>query len=416
MRIIFLSFLLFAGFSASSQSLQQLYSASKKSYEDKDFASFLKQTKTLDSLRPSHPAFTYNLAVAYAANNFKNESVAILKKAILMNNKTEFETAEEFSFFAGSNEFKQLIQLKSDLDKPVISSQKVISLSEKDLHPEGLVFLQKNNIWLAGSIHKRKIVAFDPKTGSCSDWLKTDDMLAVFAIKPDSDEKYLWAATSAMPEMLGFSKEIDGNAEILKIEIATKKIVKRFKTNGKHVFGDIAISKKGEVFISDSASPIIYTIKNNELSVWLNLEKEAFNLQGITFNADFSQMYVADYLKGIMSIPMAKPQSFKWLKFPENTASKGIDGLVFYKNSLIAVHNGINPIRIVRYFMNAENEISNHKILDHNRTEFNEPALVAIKGNELYFFANSPWKAYDKTFKLNLDAFESPMLFRLALD
>lgn len=402
-------------FFVSAQSLQELYSASKKSYENKEFALFLKQTKTLDSLRPSHPAFTYNLAVAYAANGLQNESLAVLKRAVLMNNKTEFETAEEFSGFTESEAFKKLVQLKADLENPVVSSQKLVSLSEKDLHPEGLAYLTKTNVWLAGSIHKRKIVSFDVRTGVCGDWLKADDMLAVFAIKSDKYEKYLWVATSAMPEMEGFKKEQDGNAEVLKIEIATRKIVKRYSIKGKHVFGDIAISNTGEVFISDSANPILYTIRKDVLQEWVNLENTAFNLQGIAFNADGSRLFVADYLKGILSISVQNPQERRWLKFPDNATHKGIDGLVFHDNSLIAVHNGVNPIRLVRYYLNNKNEISEYKVLDHNRAEFDEPALATVKGNELYFFANSPWKAYDKSFKLNLEAFKNPMLFTCGL-
>lgn len=413
--VVILAFLV-ASLSLPAQSLPELYAASKKSYENKEFALFLKQTKILDSLRPSHPAFTYNLAIAYALNGFKNESVTVLKKAILMNNKTQFEASEEFAGIAATDAFKQLLLLKSDLDNTIASSKKVVALSEKDLHPEGLVFLKKSNTWLAGSIRKRKITSFDAATGKCSDWLKTADMLAVFAIQPDQDERFLWVATSAMPEMLGFSNELDGKAEILKVEISTRKIVKRFKIEGKHVFGDIAISRNGGVFIPDSASPIIYTIKNDALSVWLNLEKQAHNLQGITFNTDFSIMYVADYLKGILAVPVGASSNYHWLKFPENTTPKGIDGIRFYNNSLIAVHNGVNPIRIVRYFLDKKGEISGYRTLDHNRAEFDEPALAAISDGALYFFANSPWKAYDKKFNLNTEAFENPMLFKYPLD
>ena len=90
--------------------------------------------------------------------------------------------------------------------------------------------------------------------------------------------------------------------------------------------------------------------------------------------------------------------------------------MVFYKNSLIAVHNGIAPIRLMRYSLNEKDEIIGYKTLDHNRGEFDEPALITVKDNDLYFFANSPWKAYDKTFNLNESKFEAPMLFRLKLE
>jgi hypothetical protein len=415
MKKCFLILLLTSTIQASSQSLQQLYASSKKAYEAKDYRSFLQQSKELDSLRPSHPAFTYNLATAYALTGNQEMALSILKKAILMNSMVEFENVEDFQSLAKNPKYAELIQLKSDLRQPVLNSEKVISLSEKNLHPEGLVFLRKSKTWLASSIRNRKIVSFD-ETGKTSDWLIDDTMFSVFAMKPDTREKYLWAATSAMPEMKGFVKETDGKAAILKINIASGKTEGKYEVGGNHVFGDLLVSKNDAAYVSDSANPKLYKIDNDKMTEWLDLGKEAFNLQGMAFNADESKMYVADYLKGILVIPMRNMANRYWLKFPESATVKGIDGLVFYKNSLVAVHNGVAPIRLVRYFLNDKDEIVSHKVLDHNRAEFDEPALAAIKDNYLYFFANSPWKAYGKDFELNESKFVAPMLFRLELD
>lgn len=411
---VFFALVLFA-LASFSQSQKDLYNQSIAAYKTKKHAEFLKLNQKLDSIRPMHPTFTYNLAVAYALTDNKEKALAVLEKITLMNSKVNFENDPDFENVKQTDTFQQLIRLKSELNNPIETSQKVVQLNEKDLHPESVVYLEKQKIWLASSIRKKKIVAIDLKTGICSDWFLNSNY-SIFAMKPDGKGKYLWLATASMPEMIGFSKEMEGKAEILKIDIKTKQIVKRFPVEGNHVFGDLVLDNKDNVYVSDSGEPLIYRISENRMSIWLDLKKEAFNLQGITLNKDASKLYAADYLKGILQIDVENPSQRNWMEFPDGTTVKGIDGLVHHNNSLFAIHNGVYPIRIVQYQLDENQDaISNFKIIDNNRPEFDEPALGTVVGKKLFFFANSPWKAYDQTGNLDLTKFENPILFEYKL-
>lgn len=414
-KILFLIIIISFSEYCFSQSQRELYNKSVEAYKNKEYALFLKITKQLDSLRPSHPTYTYNLAAGYALNDQKEKANFHLKKLVLTNNTIDFEKDADFKTLKNTPEFEKVIQLKSELQKAINNSEKVISLSEKDLHPEGLLHLPKMKIWLASSIRKKKIVTFDFTTGHCSDWF-TESNFSVFAMKTDAKEEFLWVATAAMPEMLGFSKEMEGKAEILKIDIKTRKIIKRFPMEGNHVFGDLILDKNGTVYVSDSGEAKIYKISDDAMSVWLDLKSEAFNLQGLTFNENQSQIYIADYLKGILVIDVGNPQNRNWLSFPNEVTVKGIDGLVFHDNSLFAIHNGVKPIRVIQYRLNKnQNEILSYKIIDHNKPEFDEPALATVIKKKLYFFSNSPWKAYDKQFHLDETKFKNPMLFQYTI-
>ena len=398
-----------------SQSQRDLYNNSIKAYEAKNYSEFLQLTKQLDSIRPMHPTFTYNLAIAYALLQQTDNAVLQLKKAILMNAKTAFEDDADFQSIKETEAFKSLSAFKQKQLEVVVTSQKAITLSEKALHPESVLYLSKTKTWLASSIRKRRIVSFDEKTGKCSDWLTAENILAVFALKPDAKEEFLWVATSAIPEMENYSETVKGKAEILKVNIKTKNIVNRYSLEGNHVFGDIYVTKNNKVFISDSDKPIIYTIENDALAVWLSLENTAFNLQGITMNREEDMLFIADYLKGIAVIKTANKE-VNWLHFPKDATSKGIDGLVYVKNSLFAVQNGVSPIRITQLKLNSSHtKITDFKVLDNNRPEFDEPALLTLVKDKLYFFANSPWKAYDKNGVLDESKVTNPELYFLKL-
>lgn len=403
----------FCSMLTSSQSLKPLFDSSMKAYENKEYALFLTQTKTLDSLRPCHPKFTYNLASAYALNNQSDAAFEMLEKIVLMNNSINFESDADFKSIQNLPRYQTILKLKRRMNDSVVTSKKKLKLNEKDLHPEGLVFLNNQNIGLATGIRKRKIVAFDLQSGACSDWLNEKEMLAVFSMKTDSKNEFLWVATAAIPEMENYTKELEGKAEILKVNINTRQILKRFTTEGSPVFGDLVVTKDDVVYISDSNQPIIYKIENDKLSEWLNLKNEAFNLQGITINSLDDKLFIADYLKGILAVS-TKDKTKHWLQFPKGTTQKGIDGLTFYNNTLIAIHNGVTPIRIVQYVLNDyQTQIESFKILDHNRSEFKEPVLGVMNRKSFYFFCNSPWNAYSKSFELDATRHTNPLLFEL---
>ena len=154
-----------------------------------------------------------------------------------------------------------------------------------------------------------------------------------------------------------------------------------------------------------------------KIVIWKDLTGIAFNLQGLTFNPDESKLFVADYLNGIMVVTMKDDFKTSWLSIPDGATKKGTDGLVFYKNSLIAIQNGAVPIRIVRFNLNPENtQITDYKVFDNNRADFNEPTSGNITNGKLYFFANAPWKFYDENKQLDETKFENPKLFELPLD
>lgn len=407
--------LLLFSIAAHTQTLQELNAESKKAYDTGDFQKFLSLAQQMDAMRPSHPTFNYNLACAYALNGKTDAAIQTLEKSILMNNKADFENDADLASLRQEPSYQALLRLKSGLDLPVTGSEKVISLSEKDLHPEGLAYLPKSKQWLVASIRKGKIVSFDIATGKCEDWLNEPGLLSVFAMKADNDEKYLWVSTSAMPEQQSFSKANEGKGEILKVDIKKRKIIKRFPMEGGHVFGDLVVAKNGTVYISDSQKGSIYKIEKDVMAEWLNLEKQVFNLQGITLNGRQDKLYIADYLKGILEISIYS-KAMDWLDFPAGTIGKGIDGLLWHDHSLIAIQNGIKPIRIIRYSLNeAGDKITGFKTIDHNRPEFDEPAMGIIKDGAFYFFANNPWKGYDRDFSLDVTKFDYPALYKFGL-
>ncbi|MDN5202303.1 hypothetical protein QQ008_13035 [Fulvivirgaceae bacterium BMA10] len=395
--------------------LQFHFQQSKEAYENKDYPSFLDHLKIADSLRPNHPTIVYNLAAAYSLNHMEKDAYITLKHLIHFNNTINFEEDKDFDLLKEGKFLEELITLKKKLDAPVKKGTKVFQFGEVSTHPEGIAYDPKTECFYISSIRQRKIFQF--KNGELTDWVK-EGLFAVSGIKIDHERRWLWACSSAFPEMLDFDEEDDGKAMVLKYNLETGKLIKQYAADGKHIFGDLVIHQNGDVYISDSREPKIYKIdhRNDEISLYQDFSATLLNLQGLDLSDDGESLYIADYILGLYKISLKnnKPEKLQW---KGNATLKGIDGLYFYKNSLVVTQNGAEPMRVVRFFLNgAGNQIESIENLDYAREELNEPTLGTIIDNTFFYIANSPWGAYDRNGNFDEIKASIPAVYKIILE
>jgi len=70
----------------------------------------------------------------------------------------------------------------------------------------------------------------------------------------------------------------------------------------------------------------------------------------------------------------------------------GMDGLAFYRGSLIATQNGVNPARLVRLYLSRDaGRVERAEILEMNHELLAEPTLGVVVGDAFYYVATSQW-------------------------
>ena len=90
------------------------------------------------------------------------------------------------------------------------------------------------------------------------------------------------------------------------------------------------------------------------------------------------------------------------------TSTKGIDGLYYRNGNLIAMQNGVFPMRVTQFTLNkTRREISKVSYLDKNNHDLNEPVQGTWVGDWFYFISTSPWRYYDQATNFRLD--EAPL-------
>jgi len=371
----------------------------RKAYQEKDYAAFVENIKTALDLRPTHQTYMYYLAVGYALLGNKQESLAWLSKGADMGFVYPADKEKDFDSLRESDEFKAILKKIESNRAPVNRSEVAFTMREKGLITEGLAYDPAKETFYVSSVYRRKILSID-KSGAVRDFYTDHENLwSGMGMKVDAGRRHLWVASAAHPQMSNYKEEDKGKSCVLKLDLATGKLIKRYVLDNKpreHWLGDLAIDARGDVYATDSLSPSVYVIRREGDRIEPLIESEQFaSLQGLALSPDEKRLFVADYSNGIFVIDLATKKVTGLAPAPASTLL-GIDGLYLHKGSLIAVQNGINPHRIVRARLNKSlDKIEKVEVLEANNPLFDEPTLGVLVGDIFYYVANSQWGAVD---------------------
>jgi len=165
------------------------------------------------------------------------------------------------------------------------------------------------------------------------------------------------------------------------------------------LFNDLVQDKKGNVYATNSRGREIYKIDYQTDSVSLFYKGvQIDHPNGITISPDNKYLYIASTTKGIRILDLKTREITG--EANNNINSYGIDGLKYYKNSLIGIQNGVeklSEIKINRYFLDGSGtKITKMEIIDQNNPFFDIPTTFVIHKDSLYCLANSQLSKIDQ--------------------
>lgn len=382
---------------AFGQNLREIYMEGLSAYEAKNYTAFLDKMLKVDSLRPNYPAVVYNIAKGYALTGQLDQSVQTLNKYLLMDAMQEFSKDSVFATLSSNSLFSDVVQKVESLQKPILPTQS-LSYEILSAHPESMAYDQKQKTIYMGGVRDGHI--YQLKEGKSPEiWAESSQKSwSIMGLALSPDGKYLWACTSSMPNYVGFDQNEEGYVSVLKYDLKNGELLERFVMTGEHNFGDLIIDKKGNVYISDGIANTVYKIskKQNELVPFVDLSNQVFNLQGLTFDDQEQCMYLSDYIDGIYKLDMAKLTVTKLNTQGSDILLKGIDGLYMQGNSLIGLHNGTKPNRVVRYLLSDDGNALVEKEVLVQDGDLGEPTQGVFINDQFHFIMNSPWGSYDE--------------------
>ena len=382
---------------AQEKDLNFYLAEARKFSSAKDYVQAYAMMAEAHKLHPYHQGILYQLGILGALTNRPEESVANLRKAIYINAGYKLADQPDLGVLKDRADFHELLRLQQQLQTPIVHSDTAFVLRDRSLHIESVTLDPASGSFYLGSVHKRKIVSVD-KSGQTKDFTTSgqDGLTAVLGVRVAPKGKSLWACSSPMQEM----QEYDSTAKsvVSQYELKTGHLLRQYHPTEKsgHVFGDLILNSKGEVFVSDSKNNVIFKIneKAGTMNVFFSSE-EFWNLQGLAFSPDDRYLFISDYIKGPFRLDTQTKELIK-IKSNIDASLKGIDGLSYYQGSLIALQNGTFPLRATRYTLNDTfDTITGSNIIDQAHPAMNEPTIGTVDKNVFYYVATSQWGGYD---------------------
>ena len=368
----------------------------------KDNATYLAKMEAAYALRPDFPRILVNLAAAQAANDRPEDAVATLGKLAALGVHSPVDKSDEFAALRDRKDFKDAIAKLAANLQPQGAGEIAFTLPEVTGLIEGIAWREKTGDFFFGDVHNRAI------------WVRTPDkkvrqfatdgaVFGIFGLAVDEVRGSLWAATSAVPAMRGYTNELISVAGLAEFDLESgglRRVVRvpELADHQTHVLGDLVLAPDGSIFLPDSGASMLwrFTPGAQELEPFVE-NPEFMSLQGAVVAPEGGVLYLTDYANGLLRVELASHKVTR-LDSPPDTTLVGLDGLVRAPNGdLIGIQNGVRPARVLRIVLDSAGEnVTNVTVLESARLNMPDPTLgcIATDGN-LFFIGNAGWSRFE---------------------
>jgi len=261
-------------------------------------------------------------------------------------------------------------------------------ISEKDLIPEGITYSSTTNSFYLSSIFKTKIIQINAETGEFKDFIPSGLLnLSFLGLFVDEAGNHLWACGNMTKNGVSISN-------VSKFNLNSGELLKSYSypDTVANTYNDLVRDAEGNVYFTDSDGQRVFKIDRLTDSVTIFFDGIGIlHPNGITISPDNKYLYVASTNNGIRTLDL---ENREIIGEPDPSIdSRGIDGLKYYRNSLIGIQNEVktrSDVKIAQYFLdNTGTKITGMKIIDQNNPCFDIPTTSVIVNNHLYCLANS---------------------------
>lgn len=404
-----------------------LYRQAREELSRSDSASALRTLSLAAHAWPAQPAYANALLSLAARTNTITRAAEALRIANAMG--LALPSTEDSSAMSRlrTPELTSLLAQQHALRVPKNNSRVFRWLNDSTLFPEGLSFDARSNTMYVSSIYHRNIAAVTPRGEHR--WLLAQtqpELGAVFGIAVDTVRNVIWASSAANAAMKKLAPSISKPAPpvdselaaLVAIRISDGKLLRRIPVPPSVVNsspGDIALAPNGDVLMSDSQAGVLWWLRGTADSLIGIRHALLRSPQGIVLSSDGRVAWVADYSHGMLRIELASRKIERVADLPGHS-TVGIDGMVQFGQTLIAVQNGFSPSQVLQIVLNANGtRVAQQTVVDRN-TFAPSPTGGIVLNDEFIYIANSLWEMLDTSGKLDDQAvLPRPLLLKLPL-
>ena len=357
--------------------------------------------KRLSELRPYAGGILWELARTYAMINERTGAYDTMLR--LQQQGFNFDPTGDAAFdnLKDSKVFKYVVEGMQTNAKPFGEGKVAFTIQNDVEQIESLAFDPTRNRFFAASAATGEIFTVD-LTGKTKPFIspsKENGLFGVYSMAVDAARDLLYVGTTSLPSFKGFDADTFGRGGIAQFELSTGKLRAKYALpfDAKaRVISAMTVAPNGDVYAVEVLSNTVYQLRSGTLAPLFN-SAEFSSLRGIAVTDDHKYLYLSDYENGLFIASLERNQIRALAAKNQNLG--GIDGLYAYKNQIIALQNGTSPTRVLRVLLGA-NGIEQVQPLEANKAAMSVPSFGAMKGNQIYFIANSQRDLYDGNGKI----------------
>jgi sugar lactone lactonase YvrE len=363
---------------------------------------------------------TYALASAYALTGDSSGAIAVLRRFARLGYWAELTADSDFVRLYDNRDFTDLSRRLERNRTPVVGSAVAFELPGRDLLVEGIAYDPREDRFYLGSVHRARILTVT-RSGSVTPLAGGGPIRwAPLGLRVDPKRRALWVATAALPQTAGYSPADSGRSAILRYDLTTGRLTGRHEVQpdgAPHLIGDLIVSRRGDVFATDSRAPVLWRIPAGGDSLQRFLESPLLlSAQGLALTPDERFLYVADYARGILRVDLRK-RVVTLTEAADSILTLGIDGLYYHAGGLLGIQNGVTPHRVTRFTLDkAGSRVIRSELLERAHPRYQEPTLGVLVADELYYVANSQWERFGEDGRVaQPDSLRPTVVLRLRL-
>ena len=266
-----------------------------------------------------------------------------------------------------------------------------IAFNSNELYPEGIAYSKKQDVFFVSSLHYGKIGKVTRK-GVYTEFINDAALISTIGIHANEKANLLYICVSDP----GVSVKTNATTQM-----KLAKLIAYDLTTGKRIFvadlgalnkdggnfaNDVDFDNLGNVYVTNSASPIIYKVTSKGIaSIFAtneNWKKDGFNLNGIVVHPNGYLISVQSNTGELYKISLKNPSEITKINAEPILGGDGI--FLNGKKELIVISNSTKQV----FQLNSTDDFASAKVLKIATTEMNFPT-TGIVVNKKYYVLNA---------------------------
>ena len=376
-----------------SEKIADAFREANKAFEKEDYKAGAESLKIAYAINPEDDLIINFLAESYAMVGDQSALFMWLRRLLTVS-PCFFHFPETAASVLNSKEYRELALAAKAKGTGVHRSTLAFMLSDTDLIPEGIAYDPLDKVFFLSSLHKRKIVRVRMRTRRppiVEDFVSEgqDGLFSTLGMKVDAERRILWVCSSAESFMKDYSASDADKAALFKYDLKTRKLIRKYEVgpNPRHLLNDLALNAEGDVFVTDTATGEIFTVRREKDELEIFIPAGRFHSpNGIAISNDGRKLFISEVPLGVYVVDLKTKRSER-LSQSVGISPSGSDGLYFYDNSLIGIINIVSERngRVARFYLDGSAKaMRDAVVLDCNHPLYQWPTTGVVVGDSFF--------------------------------